>query len=61
MSQPQALQQRGQHELQYDALRGHGEASIEPAPLNLAQTADLVRQRLQLIDSLRLAVFGKTR
>ncbi|MBC7938517.1 MAG: hypothetical protein H7Z19_01940 [Chitinophagaceae bacterium] len=28
---------------------------------NLAQPADLVRQRLQLIDSLRLSVFGRTR
>ncbi len=46
---------------QADIGQRYREASIEPTPLNLAQTADLVRQRLQLIDSLRLRVFGRTR
>jgi len=46
---------------QPDIARRYREASIEPTPLNLAQTADLVRQRLQLVDGMRLAVFGRTR
>ncbi len=46
---------------QPDIVSRYREASIEPTPLDLAQTADLVRQRLQLIDGMRLAVFGRTR
>lgn len=37
------------------------EASIETAPLDLSATSALIKQRLQLVDSMRLAVFGKTR
>ncbi len=37
------------------------EAAIEPAPLDLAQTAAAVRQRLQTIDAMRVAVFGRSR
>lgn len=47
--------------VQPDIVRIYREASIEPTPVNLAQTADLVRQRLELIDGMRLAVFGRTR
>lgn len=46
---------------QPDIIRLYRESSIEPTPVNLAQTADLVRQRLELIDGMRLAVFGRTR
>lgn len=46
---------------QADIAQRYREASIEPTPLNLTQTADLVRQRLQLVDGMRLAVFGRTR
>lgn len=46
---------------QPDIVQRYRDASIEPTPLNLAQTADLVRQRLQLVDGMRMAVFGRTR
>lgn len=37
------------------------DASIEPLALDLPATAALVRQRLQVIDTMRMAVFGKSR
>jgi tripartite-type tricarboxylate transporter receptor subunit TctC len=37
------------------------DASIAPLPLDLAQTAAEVRRRLQSVDVMRLAVFGRTR
>jgi tripartite-type tricarboxylate transporter receptor subunit TctC len=46
---------------QPDIVQLYRDASIEPTPLNLAQTADAVRQRLLLVDGMRLAVFGRTR
>lgn len=46
---------------QAEIAQRYREASIEPTPLTLAQTADLVRQRLQLVDGMRMAVFGRTR
>jgi hypothetical protein len=42
-------------------VQRYKEASIEPMPLDLAATADAVRQRLQLSDAMRLAAFGKSR
>ncbi|MBC7942155.1 MAG: hypothetical protein H7Z19_20775 [Chitinophagaceae bacterium] len=47
--------------LRTDIALLYRDASIEPTPLNLAQTADSVRQRLRLVDGMRLAVFGRTR
>ena len=44
-----------------DMLQRYRDASIEPTPLDLAETGALVRQRLQVIDAMRLAVFGKSR
>lgn len=44
-----------------DILQRYRDASIEPTPLDLAATSELVRQRLQLVDTMRLAVFGKSR
>lgn len=37
------------------------EASIEPTPLSLVETADVVRQRLQVVDAMRVEVFGRAR
>lgn len=37
------------------------DASIEPTALNVDETADVVRQRLKVIDEMRLAVFGRSR
>jgi tripartite-type tricarboxylate transporter receptor subunit TctC len=44
-----------------EVLQRYREASIEPALVDLAATAALVRQRLQLVDAMRLAVFGRSR
>ena len=44
-----------------EMVQRYKEASIEPMPLDLAATADAVRQRLQLSDAMRLAAFGKSR
>lgn len=44
-----------------EMLQRYREASIEPVPLDLGATGALVRQRLQLVDAMRLAVFGRTR
>lgn len=46
---------------QPEIVQRYRDASIEPTPLNFAQTADMVRQRLQLVDGMRMAVFGRTR
>jgi tripartite-type tricarboxylate transporter receptor subunit TctC len=37
------------------------DAAIDTAPLDLEQTAAAVRQRLQTVDAMRLAVFGRSR
>lgn len=44
-----------------DIVQRYREASIDPLPLDLGGTAALVRQRLQLVDTMRLAVFGRAR
>jgi tripartite-type tricarboxylate transporter receptor subunit TctC len=46
---------------QADIVRRYQEVGIEPTPIGLDATATLVRQRLQQIDAMRLAVFGRTR
>ena len=37
------------------------DAAIDTAPLDLEQTAAAVRQRMQTVDAMRLAVFGRSR
>lgn len=37
------------------------DAAIEATPLDLPQTAAALRERLQLVDTMRLAVFGRSR
>jgi len=44
-----------------DIVQRYRDASIEPLPLDLAATADQVRQRLQTVDVMRMAVFGRSR
>jgi tripartite-type tricarboxylate transporter receptor subunit TctC len=44
-----------------ETLRRYRDAGIEPTPVGLADTATMVRQRLQQIDAMRLTVFGRTR
>lgn len=44
-----------------DMVQRYREVGIEPTPIGLDTTATLVRQRLQQIDAMRLAVFGRTR
>lgn len=46
---------------QPDIVRRYQEVGIEPTPIGVDATATLVRQRLQQIDAMRLAVFGRTR
>jgi tripartite-type tricarboxylate transporter receptor subunit TctC len=46
---------------QPDLIQRYQEVGIEPTPIGLDATATLVRQRLQQIDAMRLAVFGRTR
>jgi len=46
---------------QADIVQRYQDAGIEPTPIGLDATATLVRQRLQQIDAMRLAVFGRTR
>ena len=41
--------------------RHYRESAIELAPASPAQTADVIRGRLQSIDAMRLAVFGRAR
>ncbi len=44
-----------------EMLQRYRDASIEAAPLDLDGTAALVRQRLQSVDAMRMAVFGRSR
>jgi hypothetical protein len=44
-----------------DIVQRYRDASIEPLALDMPATAALVRQRLELVDAMRLAVFGRTR
>jgi len=44
-----------------DMGQRYREAGIEATPIGLDATATLVRHRLQQIDAMRLAVFGRTR
>lgn len=44
-----------------DIAQRYRDASIEPMPVDLSATAGLVRQRLQLVDAMRMAVFGRSR
>lgn len=44
-----------------DIAQRYRDASIEPMPVDLSATAALVRQRLQLVDAMRMAVFGRSR
>lgn len=44
-----------------DMLQRYRDTSIEATPLDLDATAALVRQRLQTVDAMRTAVFGRSR
>ncbi|MCR5864029.1 tripartite tricarboxylate transporter substrate binding protein [Aquincola sp. J276] len=44
-----------------DMLQRYRDASIEATPLDLDATVALLRQRLQTVDAMRLAVFGRSR
>lgn len=44
-----------------DMLQRYRDASMEATPLDLDATAALLRQRLQTVDAMRLAVFGRSR
>ena len=44
-----------------DMLQRYRDASIEATPLDLDATVAMVRQRLQTVDAMRLAVFGRSR
>ena len=44
-----------------DMLQRYRDTSIEATPLDLDATAALLRQRLQMVDAMRLAVFGRSR
>lgn len=44
-----------------ELVQRYRDAAIEPTPIGLDATATLVRQRLQQVDAMRLAVFGRTR
>ena len=44
-----------------DTARRYREAAIEVTPFDLEQTAAAVRQRLQTVDAMRVAVFGLAR
>ena len=46
---------------QPEVQQRYRDAGIDTVPLTLAQTADAVRQRLQTVDAMRLAVFGQAR
>jgi tripartite-type tricarboxylate transporter receptor subunit TctC len=46
---------------QPEVTQRFADASIEPLRLDLAQTAAEVRRRLETVDVMRLAVFGRTR
>lgn len=44
-----------------EVLQRYQDAAIEPTPLTLPAVHEMVRQRLRLVDAMRLAVFGRTR
>lgn len=44
-----------------EVAQRYRDAAIEPMPLTLPEVADTIRHRLQLVDGMRLAVFGRTR
>jgi tripartite-type tricarboxylate transporter receptor subunit TctC len=44
-----------------EVAQRYRDAAIEPVPLAPPEVADAIRQRLQLVDAMRLAVFGRTR
>lgn len=44
-----------------EMVQRYRDAAIEPVPLALPEVVDTIRQRLQLVDAMRLAVFGRTR
>jgi tripartite-type tricarboxylate transporter receptor subunit TctC len=44
-----------------EIVQRYRDASIEPLALDMPATAALVRQRLQRVDAMRMAVFGKSR
>lgn len=44
-----------------DMVKRFRDASIEPVRLGLESTSALARQRLQQVDAMRMAVFGRTR
>jgi tripartite-type tricarboxylate transporter receptor subunit TctC len=44
-----------------EIVQRYREVAIEPTPIGLDATAAMVRQRLQEVDAMRLAVFGHTR
>lgn len=44
-----------------EMVQRYRDASIEALPLDLAATSALVRQRLQQVDAMRVAVFGRSR
>ncbi|MEO7853406.1 MAG: tripartite tricarboxylate transporter substrate binding protein [Rubrivivax sp.] len=46
---------------QPDVQQHYRDAGIEITPLTLTQVAESVRQRLQAVDAMRLAVFGRSR
>ena len=46
---------------QPEMIQRYRDAGIEPTPLDLPQTVAAVRQRMQTVDAMRLAVFGRAR
>jgi tripartite-type tricarboxylate transporter receptor subunit TctC len=46
---------------QVDIVQRYSDAAIETTPLDLEQVRESIRQRLQAVDAMRLAVFGRTR
>jgi len=44
-----------------DIIQRYRDASIDPMPMDLVATRVLVRQRLQIVDAMRMSIFGKTR
>jgi len=44
-----------------EVAQRYREVAIEPTPIGLEATAAMVRQRVQDVDAMRLAVFGRTR
>ena len=47
--------------LSAEIAQRYRDASIEATPLDLAGTGAVVRQRMQVVDAMRLAVFGRSR